>query len=87
MKGQYEKALTAYKKALHLNPDTLINHLALAITYTLLDRQEEAEAAAKKVLEINPNFSIERVSKSVPYKNQADMKLIADAIHKAGLPE
>jgi adenylate cyclase len=87
MKGQYEKALTAYKKALHLNPDTLINHLALAITYTLLDRQEEAEAAAKKVLEINPNFSIERVSKSVPYKNQADMKLIADAMHKAGLPE
>jgi len=53
--------------------------------YALLDRQEEAEAAAKKVLEIIPCFSVERASKAWPYKNQADLKLLVDALHKAGL--
>ena len=55
--------------------------------YVLLDRQEEAEAAAKKVLEIDPNYSVERASKAWPYKNQADVKLFADALRKAGFPE
>ena len=84
-KGQYEEALTAYKKALQRNPDALYNHLSLAAIYVLLDRQEEAEAAAKKVLEIDPNFSVALVLKAGPYKNQADLKLFVDALHKAGL--
>jgi len=86
-KGQYEDALTAIKKALHINPDTFLNHRYLAIVYALLDRQKEAEAAAKKVLEIDPDFSVERASKGLPYKNQADLKLVIDAMHKAGLPD
>jgi adenylate cyclase len=84
-KGQYEEALTEYKKALHCSPDSLINHRSLAAIYVLLDRQEEARAAAKKVLEIDPNFSVERVSKAWPYKNPADLKLFVDALRKAGL--
>jgi len=84
-KGQYEEALTAYKKALHRSPDALVTHAVLAALYVLLDRQEEARAAAKKVLELNPNFSVERASKAWPYKNQADLKLLVDAMHKAGL--
>jgi adenylate cyclase len=84
-KGQYEEALTAYQKALQRSPDALINHASLAGLYVLLDRQEKAEAAAKKVLEIDPNFSVERVSKAMPYKNQADLKLFFDALRKAGL--
>jgi len=59
----------------------------LAITYALLDRQEEAEAAAKKALEIDPSFSVKRASKALPYKNQANLKLILDALRKAGFPE
>jgi adenylate cyclase len=86
-KGQYEEALTALKKALHRSPDALVNHAVLAAIYILLDRQEEARAAAKKVLEIDPNFSVERASKAWPYKNQADLKLLVDAMHKAGLPD
>ena len=84
-KGQYEEALTAFKKALQRNPDFIFTHLSLAGIYVLLDRQEEARAAAKKVLEIDPNFSVERASKAWSYKNQADLKLYVDALHKAGL--
>ena len=86
-KGQYEEALTEYKKALHRSPDSLINHRSLAAIYVLLDRQEEARAEAKKILAIDPNFSVERVSKAWPYKNPADLKFFADALRKAGLPD
>jgi len=87
LKGQYEEALTEFKKALHRSPDALTNHRYLAAIYVLLDRQEEAEAAAKKVLELHPSFSVKRYAKIVPYKNPADLKLSVDALRKAGLPE
>jgi len=85
MKGQYEEALTEFKKALQVSPEAFDNLLGLASIYALLDRQEEASAAAKKVLEINPSFSVERASKAWPYKNQTDLKLLVDALRKAGL--
>jgi tetratricopeptide (TPR) repeat protein len=87
LKGQHEEALTAYKKALHRAPDALVNHLSLAIAYALLDRQEEAEAAVKKTLEISPSFSVNVFLKMTHFKNQADLKLFADAMRKAGIPE
>jgi hypothetical protein len=59
--------------------------MALSAVYILLDREEEARAEAAKVLEIDPNFSVERKTKSGPYKNQADIKLLVDALNKAGL--
>jgi adenylate cyclase len=86
-KGQYEDALTEYKKALNRSPDSYIPYVGLACAYVLLERQKEAEDAANKVLEINPNFSIGRMSLGMPYKNPADLKRIVDAMRKAGLPE
>ncbi len=85
LKGQYEEALTEFKKALHRAPDAPVNRVSLAVIYILLDRQEEARAVARKVLDISPNFSVERVSKTMPFKNQADLKLVVDAMRKAGL--
>jgi TolB-like protein/Tfp pilus assembly protein PilF len=85
-KGQYELALTEYKKAFQLSPDNFFVNMSLAAIYALLDRQEEAGVAAQKVLEINPNFTVESASKTWPYKNPADIKLFADALLKAGLP-
>jgi len=87
LKGQYEDALTTTKKALQRSPDASFPHIYLAISYALLDRKEEAGVAAKKVLEIDPSFSVERVSKTSPFKNKADLKLIIDAMRKAGLPD
>ena len=87
MKGQYEEALSEFKKSLHVSPDNEYNYKQLASIYALLDRQEDAEAAAKKVLEVDPNFSVEHYSKTMPYKNKADLKLHVDALRKAGLPD
>jgi Tfp pilus assembly protein PilF len=52
-------ALTATKKALHRRPDSVSNHLSLAVIYTLLDRQEKAEGPVKKALEIMPSVSVD----------------------------
>jgi hypothetical protein len=61
--------------------------MMLASVYALLDRQEEAEATINKLREISPQISVESVSKGWPYKNQADLEFILDALRKAGLPE
>ena len=86
-KGQYEDALAEFKKALQRAPDAAFLHTSLAITYILLDREEEARASAAKALEFDPNFSVARFSKTSKYKNQADNKRIIDAMRKAGFPE
>ena len=86
-KGQYEKALAEFKKALQRAPESPPIHIDLAVTYILLDREEEARASAAKALELAPFISVGMVSKSSRYKNQADLKRIVEAMRKAGFPE
>jgi len=87
LKGQYEKALTEYKKALQLAPKSPPLYISLAVTYILLDREEEARASAVKCLELASFVSVSGFKKTSRYKNQADLKLITDAMRKAGFPE
>jgi len=56
--GQYQKAITQYKKALRLAPNNILAHLSLAGAYSLLGRDEEAQAEAEEVLRINRKFSL-----------------------------
>jgi adenylate cyclase len=85
MLGRYEEAMSAYKKAIHIEPTLLFGHVGLAATYVLLDRKEEAFAEAAEVLRIDPKFSLEYFAGIVPYKNKADTELYVDALRKAGL--
>jgi adenylate cyclase len=85
--GQYEKALTEYKKALQLAPKSPPLYIYLAVTYILLDREEEARASAAKALELAPFISVSGHIRTSRYKNEADLKLIVDAMRKAGFPE
>jgi len=86
-KGQYEKALTEFKKAHQRAPKSPFPHSYLAIAYSLLDRKEEARASAEKCLELMPNISVSLVSKTWAIKNTAYKELILDALRKAGFPE
>jgi adenylate cyclase len=87
LKGQYEKALTEFKKALQLAPKSPPIHHALAVTYALLAREDEARASAAKCLELAPFVSVSMFKKTSRYKNQAHTQLILDAMRKAGFPE
>jgi adenylate cyclase len=75
------------KKAISLSPDSLYPHSALAATYSLADRDEEARAEASEVLRIQPKFSLDSYAKRVAFKNNADIDRIVGALRKAGLPE
>ena len=85
MTGQLDESITTFKKALHVNPNYLPAHAFLAACYSSLNRQAEAESAAKEVLRINPKFMLELYTKTLPYKNKADIERYVAALRKAGL--
>jgi len=85
MMGQYQEAITQYKKALRTAPNNIIAHLSLAGTYSLLGRDEEARAEAEEVLRLNPKFTLESYAKTLPFKNQAETDRLVEALRKAGL--
>ena len=85
MTGQLDESIITWKKVLQVNPNYLPAHAFLAACYSSLDRYAEASAAAKEVLRINPKFSIESYTKTLPYKNKADIERYVAAIRKAGL--
>ncbi|MBI3799504.1 MAG: tetratricopeptide repeat protein, partial [Deltaproteobacteria bacterium] len=82
---RYEEAITVLKKALPLNLDFMPNHYFLAVSYSELDRQEEARTEVAAVLRINPNFSLEVLRQRLPYKDPAVLERITAALRKAGL--
>lgn len=83
--GQYEKAIAPLKKAIALNPDWGPPHVFLAISYSELDRQEEAEAEAAEIMRIAPNFTMELVRQRLPYRDPTGLEHQLAALRKAGL--
>lgn len=83
--GKQKKAIEEFKKVLQQNPNDLFAHIYLAVSYSLLGREIDAQAEAAEVLRINPKFSVEHIAKTWPYKNRADIMVITDALRKAGL--
>jgi tetratricopeptide (TPR) repeat protein len=84
---QYEKAIEAYKKCLRRQSDFWLAYVGLALSYHFLGREEEARAAVKEALNLNPDHSITLAKKQNPYKNQAEIELVVEALRKVGLPE
>jgi TolB-like protein/cytochrome c-type biogenesis protein CcmH/NrfG len=83
--GRHERAIQQCKKATDREPNNLGAHLALAVTYSVSDRDEEARAVGAEILKIEPQFSVEYYSKTLTYKNQADKETFIAALRKAGL--
>jgi tetratricopeptide (TPR) repeat protein len=83
----YEEAIAASKEALRRYPDAILTHVLLAQVYALSGREKEARAEVEEVLRINSRYSVEFFRSSTPYKNPADMELMANALLKAGVPK
>jgi adenylate cyclase len=83
--GQYEEAIEAYKKGLNLRPTSVSLHIVLTVTYSLLDREEEARAAAAELLRLDPEFSVDRIAKRLPFKDKVYTERYVNALRKAGL--
>jgi len=83
--GRYVEAIAAYKKAISIEPGSLIAHVVLTIAYVLDGRDMEARVEAEEVLRIDPKFSVERYAKSLTFMNQAYGDISLAALRKAGL--
>jgi TolB-like protein/class 3 adenylate cyclase/Tfp pilus assembly protein PilF len=83
--GRFEEAVSAHKKALQRSPDSLLTHVFLTATYSMMGREKEACAEAAEVLRINPEFSVGYFAKALAYKDQEVPNKLIDALHKAGL--
>jgi TolB-like protein/class 3 adenylate cyclase/Flp pilus assembly protein TadD len=85
VKGEYEKAIAVFKRAIKNEPDYWLSYVSLSACYGLLGREEEARAAAAEVLRVDPKFAIAKVS--IPYRNSEDKVHTIEVLRKAGLPE
>ncbi len=87
--GRYEEAIAELKKALTKSPDHFSTHRTLAIIYSELGREEEANAEVAEMLRISPNATlrdqIERMP--VPYRDGSTLERYTEWLRKAGLPE
>jgi len=83
--GQYEEAIEAYNKGIKKQSNNIFGHRGLAATYSLMGRGKDANEAALEVLKIDPEFSLRNVAKTVPMKNQDELKRLIEALRKAGL--
>ncbi len=83
--GRFAEAVSAYKKAIQLEANNIMAHVALATTYSMMGREKEAHAEAAEVLRINPKFSVDSYAKIQAYKDQSQNDKIVNALRKAGL--
>ena len=82
---QYKEAIETAKEGLQQVPNNILLYLQLAATYSMMGRQEEARASAAEVMKINAKFTLEQYSKTIYFKNQADIDRTIEALRKAGL--
>ncbi len=86
LKGQYDKSLEAYRKALKISPDNTLALGGIIAAYSLLGREEDAHREAKRLLELMPGLNVAFLNGS-PFKNQEDRNRFIDAWLKAGIPD
>jgi len=87
--GRYEEAFEQAQKAVEWNRQTVFGQylarLLLAATCNLTGREAEARAVAEKVLDTHPHFSVEKWQNNLAFKENDQISLAMNALHKAGL--
>jgi adenylate cyclase len=83
--GRDDDAISAYKKALSIEPSNLFGAVFLTIAYALSGRKEEANTQAEEVLRMDPSFSLEAFLGRLSFPNQAEKERTIEALCKAGL--
>jgi adenylate cyclase len=82
---RYEEAIATMKRVIDRNPNFLPAYAYLAASYVELKREEEARAEAAELDRLSPYISFEDWRQRLPYKNEAVLERLFDALRKAGL--
>ena len=83
--GRYEEAITACRKAIHLEPNNIFAHIVLAATYSISGREDKARSEVVEILRIDPKFSLERFAKVRPHIDPENTARLVAVLRKAGL--
>jgi adenylate cyclase len=86
LRGRYEEAATAIRRAIRSKPGFSISHMMLAAALVKLGRVTEAEASRERVLALQPNFSIAGQFAAVGAVSTLAVPF-AEALRAAGLPD
>jgi adenylate cyclase len=86
LRGRYEDAATAVRRAIRSKPGFSISHMFLAAVLAKLGRMDEAKAAAERVLQLQPNFSSSGQCVGIGCAPILAAPLI-EAMRSAGLPD
>jgi adenylate cyclase len=86
LRGRYEEAATAIRKAVRSKPGFSISHMMLAAALVKLGRAAEAEASRERALSLQPNFSIGRQFAAVGAVSALAIPF-AEALRAAGFPD
>jgi len=79
---RYEEAIEAFKRALNRNPNFHPAHVYLALIYNELGREEEAGVEWAEFVSRNPQTSPDAWRQRLPYKDQAVLESMFDALGK-----
>ena len=85
MMGRYAEAIPILKKTVAYAPDFLFAHIALAVDYIEVSREQDAKAEITEVLRLSPQFSLGLYKQRNPYKDQSFMERWLADLSKAGL--
>jgi adenylate cyclase len=86
LRGRYEEAATAVRRAIRSKPGFSISHMMLAAALSRIGRVDEAKAAAERVLQLQPSFSSYGQCTAVGAVPALAAPLI-EAMRAAGLPD
>ena len=85
--NQYEDAITACEKMVHMNPNSLPSYITLASCHSLLNQMDQARQYVTEILRIDPDYSVGQFALTMPFKVKEELELYLEALRKAGLPE
>jgi len=85
VRGRYEEAATAARRAVLSNPGFSVTQSLLAASLAKLGQTAEAKAAAKQVLVLQPSFSSSAYCNAIGITPTLAATLM-EAWHEAGLP-
>src|SRR4029077_10747911 len=87
LRGEYEEAVAAGRKAIELNPwfsSSFKGHLA-ALGH--LGLRDEAAAVLSRLLKLEAGFTVRDAIRRSPMNVPADVDRYAEGLRRAGLPE
>ena len=85
--GEVELSIPAAKEAMRLDPQNNDARLILCSDYNLAADPDRARHVAEEIITSNPAFRLSTYAKSQPYKNQAPLERVLEALREAGLPD